>query len=139
MNRKGTLLIALAIIAIALSLCWLTPPHAFAGQKINVLLSNGTIQDNWRRQVPTFEAKTGIQVIVDQLPEDQEMPKVRTVLAAKSDEYDVIFYRGNLMPELTSAGGVEALDPYIAKSKIQDKEFDYEGFVPAILSAFNLD
>ena len=139
MNRKGTLMIALAIIAIALSLCWLTPPPAFAGQKINVLLSNGTIQDNWRRQVPTFEAKTGIQVIVDQLPEDQQMPKVRTVLAAKSDEYDVIFYRGNLMPELTSAGGVEALDPYIAKSKIQDKEFDYEGFVPAILSAFNLD
>jgi len=138
-NRKSVLPIVLTIIAVALGLCGAAATPTFAGQKINVLLSNGSVQDNWKRQVPNFEAKTGIQVTVDQLPEDQEMPKVRTVLAAKSDEYDVIFYRGNLMPELTSAGGVEALDPYIAKSKVQDKEFDYEGFVPAILSAFNLD
>lgn len=112
----------------------------YAGQKISVLHLTGANWDvNFKTELPNFEKKTGIQANVDFLPESAQMPKVRTVLAAKSDEYDVFFFRGNFMPELTKANSVEPLDVYIAKAKAEDKEFQHEDLIPSILSAFNFD
>jgi ABC-type glycerol-3-phosphate transport system substrate-binding protein len=113
---------------------------SLAGQKIAVLHLTGKHWDTiFNAQLPNFEQETGIKATVDYLDEKAEMPKVRVVLGAKSDEYDVIFFRGNFMPELIRTGGVEALDSYIAKAKASDSQFNYDDLIPAIVNAFIYD
>jgi multiple sugar transport system substrate-binding protein len=117
-----------------------TAGTSLAGQTISVLHLTGKHWDViFNSQVPNFEKQTGIKAMVDYLDEKAEMPKVRVVLGAKSDEYDVIFFRGNFMPELIRTGGVEPLDSYIAKAKAADKAFNYDDLIPAIAEAFNYE
>ncbi|HWU36069.1 MAG TPA: sugar ABC transporter substrate-binding protein [Candidatus Acidoferrum sp.] len=109
----------------------------YAGQKITVLHYKGGGHDTaFKAQLPDFEASTGIQAVVDYLPEEQLLPKVRTIVGAKSDEYDVIYYRPNLMPEVIKTGAVEPIDAYVAKSRAADKEFDYEDFIGPLIKSF---
>lgn len=116
----------------------MTAPAQTGGQTLTILHIKGTDFDqNFRSLVPDFEKKTGIQTTMDHLPEEQEMPKITTIFGAKSDEYDVFWYRGNLMPNVIDSGAVEPLDDYIAKSKSADAAFAYDDFIPGLVSAFN--
>jgi multiple sugar transport system substrate-binding protein len=115
-------------------------PRQFAGQKINVLHFKGGGHDTvFKAQMPDFEASTGIQATVDYLPEEQLLPKVRTIVGAKSDEYDVIYYRPNLMPEVIKTGAVEPIDAYVARSKGDDPAFDYGDFMGPLIGSFVFD
>ena len=83
--------------------------------------------------IPEFEKANGITVIHDIVPEAQMLPKVRTVLTAKDDAYDVILYRGNLLPALVKSGALQPLDAYIAKDKA---EVAIEDFIAPSLNVF---
>ena len=86
--------------------------------------------------IQEFEKATGIKVNIDVMPEAQLLPKVRTVLGSKDDAYDVILYRGNLLPEMLKAGSLQPLDAYIAKDKAA---VAVEDFVAPSLSVFIYD
>jgi len=116
------------------------PAKPFAGQKITVLHFKGGGHDTvFKAQLPDFEASTGIQATVDYLPEEQLLPKVRTIVGAKSDEYDLIYYRPNLMPEVIKTGAIEPIDAYVTKSKADDPAFDYGDFMGPLIGSFVFD
>ncbi len=116
------------------------PARQFAGQKIAVLHFKGGGHDTvFKAQLPDFEASTGIQATVDYLPEEQLLPKVRTIVGARSDEYDVIYYRPNLMPEVIKTGAIEPIDAYVAKSKADDAAFDFGDFMGPLIGSFVFD
>jgi multiple sugar transport system substrate-binding protein/sorbitol/mannitol transport system substrate-binding protein len=83
--------------------------------------------------LPQFEEETGIKVVFEVLPQEEQDAKVELALASNSDQYDVILLDHMFTPKYAKANWIEDLTPYIDKNKETIKLDDFmKGYVDAL-------
>ena len=78
-----------------------------------------------KRSIPKFEELTGIKVGFEQIPEQQQRPKVAMEMATGHPSFDVVNVGMHVQKRLVErAGWMEDLRPYIADRNLTNPDFD---------------
>jgi multiple sugar transport system substrate-binding protein len=102
------------------------------GQKIEVNLAKSPRSDVLQAHRREFEDLTGIRVGDEQIPEQQQRPKVAMEMASGRPSFDVVMVAMHVQKRLIEkAGWMEDLRPYIANSGITNPDFDFADFSAA--------
>lgn len=108
----------------------------YKGQTIVVSLTKSPRADNLQARQKEFEALTGIKVVSEQLPEQQQRPKMVMELAAGNPSFDVTHFSLHVSKQVVGAGKwLVDLRPYLADPKLTSPEFDYADFSPGAITA----
>lgn len=108
----------------------------YAGQTVSILLVQQQSTEEWRDLfIPQFEEQTGIDVIVDILPEAGADTKMVLALSGNTGEYDVLMTGAKNWSQLVSSGWIEPLDPFLEGA---DASFR-DGFSESLLNTLRLD
>lgn len=122
---------ALALTPLAIALAAdgvVAQDKPFDGDKITVLAAAiPDIIDPLRDKVAEFTAATGIEVVIETVPESERLTKEQLVLSSKSPEYDVL-----LSASINAAGPVEA-GWYAPIGDKLGSNFDLSDFPPPLL------
>lgn len=85
-----------------------------------------------------FTAETGINVVMDQSPQDQLSQKILLDLSSGTGAYDIIGIHELWVASYAASGWLTPLDDYIAQAQAADPEgFDYDDFIST--DAFKYD
>ena len=96
------------------------------GQTITVSLTKMPLADNLQAHQKEFEALTGIRVISEQMPEQQQRPKMVMELASGSPSFDVMHYSLLIFKRVVGVGHwLEDLRPYLANPKLTAPDYDW--------------
>jgi multiple sugar transport system substrate-binding protein len=106
------------------------------GQKLIVSLTRNPRADNLQLHEKQFEELTGIQVVSEQMPEQQQRPKMVMELASGKPSFDVSHFSLHVSKRVIGAGGwLEDLRPYIANRSLTAPEYDWADMSPGALRA----
>jgi multiple sugar transport system substrate-binding protein len=96
------------------------------GQTITVSLTKMSLADNLQAHQKEFEALTGIRVLSEQMPEQQQRPKMVMELASGSPSFDVMHYSLLIFKRAAGLGHwLEDLRPYLANPKLTAPDYDW--------------
>ena len=99
------------------------------GQEIEVNFQLSPRGDLAKRAIPKFEELTGIKVGFEQIPEQQQRPKVAMEMASGHPSFDVVNVGMHVQKRLVErAGWMEDLRPYIADKNLTNPDFDIADF-----------
>ncbi len=99
------------------------------GQEIEVNFQLSPRGDLAKRSIPKFEELTGIKVGFEQIPEQQQRPKVAMEMATGHPSFDVVNVGMHVQKRLVErAGWMEDLRPYIADRSLTNPDFDMADF-----------
>ncbi len=102
------------------------------GQKIEVNLQKSPRADQLMAHQKEFEALTGITVGSEQIPEQQQRPKVAMEMATGHPSFDVVNVAMHVQKRLIErAGWMEDLRPYLANPSLTAADFDMADFSAA--------
>jgi multiple sugar transport system substrate-binding protein len=102
------------------------------GQKIEVNLQKSPRADQLQAHQKEFEALTGITVGSEQIPEQQQRPKVAMEMATGHPSFDVVNVAMHVQKRLIErANWMEDLRPYIANPSLTAADFDMADFSAA--------
>ncbi len=106
------------------------------GQQIIVSLTKSPRADNLQAHQKEFEALTGIKVLSEQLPEQQQRPKMVMELASGNPSFDVTHFSLHVSKRIVGTGKwLVDLRPYLANPKLTAPDFDYADFGPGAVAA----
>jgi multiple sugar transport system substrate-binding protein len=99
------------------------------GQSIEVNFQLSPRGDLAKRSIPKFEELTGIKVGFEQIPEQQQRPKVAMEMATGHPSFDVVNVGMHVQKRLVErAKWMEDLRPYIADPSLTNPDFDMADF-----------
>jgi multiple sugar transport system substrate-binding protein len=99
------------------------------GQEIEVNFQLSPRGDLAKRSLPKFEELTGIKVGFEQIPEQQQRPKVAMEMATGHPSFDVVNVGMHVQKRLVErAGWMEDLRPLIADKSLTNPDFDIGDF-----------
>jgi len=99
------------------------------GQGIEVNFQLSPRGDLAKRTIPKFEELTGIKVGFEQIPEQQQRPKVAMEMATGHPSFDVVNVGMHVQKRLVErAKWMEDLRPYIADKSLTNPDFDMADF-----------
>jgi multiple sugar transport system substrate-binding protein len=99
------------------------------GQSIEVNFQLSPRGDLAKRTIPKFEELTGIKVGFEQIPEQQQRPKVAMEMATGHPSFDVVNVGMHVQKRLVErANWMEDLRPYIADQSLTNPDFDMADF-----------
>ncbi len=99
------------------------------GQEIEVNFQLSPRGDLVKRSIPKFEEMTGIKVGFEQIPEQQQRPKVAMEMATGHPSFDVVNVGMHVQKRLVErANWMEDLRPYIADKSLTSPDFDMADF-----------
>jgi multiple sugar transport system substrate-binding protein len=99
------------------------------GQEIEVNFQLSPRGDLAKRSLPKFEELTGIKVGFEQIPEQQQRPKVAMEMATGHPSFDVVNVGMHVQKRLVErAGWMEDLRPFIADKSLTNPDFDIGDF-----------
>jgi multiple sugar transport system substrate-binding protein len=99
------------------------------GQEIEVNFQLSPRGDLAKRFIPKFEEMTGIKVGFEQIPEQQQRPKVAMEMATGHPSFDVVNVGMHVQKRLVErAGWMEDLRPFIADKSLTNPDFDIGDF-----------
>ncbi|HEY4171982.1 MAG TPA: sugar ABC transporter substrate-binding protein [Rhodopila sp.] len=99
------------------------------GQSIEVNFQLSPRGDLAKRNIPKFEELTGIKVGFEQIPEQQQRPKVAMEMATGHPSFDVVNVGMHVQKRLVErAKWMEDLRPYIADASQTNPDFDMGDF-----------
>ena len=99
------------------------------GQSIEVNFQLSPRGDLAKRTIPKFEELTGIKVGFEQIPEQQQRPKVAMEMATGHPSFDVVNVGMHVQKRLVErAKWMEDLRPYIADKGLTNPDFDMADF-----------
>jgi multiple sugar transport system substrate-binding protein len=102
------------------------------GQKIEVNLQKSPRSDQLQAHQKEFEALTGISVGSEQIPEQQQRPKVAMEMATGHPSFDVVNVAMHVQKRLIErANWMEDLRPYVANPSLTAADFDMADFSAA--------
>lgn len=108
----------------------------FKGQTITVSLTKSPRADNLQAHEKEFEALTGIKVLSEQMPEQQQRPKMVMELASGRPSFDVTHFSLHVSKRVVGVGGwLEDLRPYLANPKLTAPDYDFADFSKGALGA----
>lgn len=128
-NRRGVALLAAAITLSAYG------NSAVADTEVRILATGEAYGAAMKVAAEAYTAKTGVKIVIDQLPYGDAYNKQVLLSTAGSDEYDIMVLDCIWLPIFTKNGWVQSLEPLesAAKTKI-----DWAGFVPGIVDAYDM-
>lgn len=104
----------------------------FKGQNIEVNFQLSPRADLIKRHLPEFESLTGIKVGFEQIPEQQQRPKVAMEMATGHPSFDVVNVGMHVQKRLVErAGWMDDLRPYIADKGLSNPDLDMADFSEA--------
>lgn len=107
----------------------------FKGQSIEVNFQLSPRGDLIKRTIPQFEELTGIKVGFEQIPEQQQRPKVAMEMATGHPSFDVVNVGMHVQKRLVErAGWMEDLRPYIADKGLSNPDLDMGDFSQASMA-----
>jgi multiple sugar transport system substrate-binding protein len=99
------------------------------GQRLEVNYQLSPRGDLAKKNIPQFEALTGIKVGYEQIPEQQQRPKVAMEMATGHPSFDVVNVAMHVQKRLIErAKWMEDLRPYIADKSLTNPDFDMADF-----------
>lgn len=102
------------------------------GTKIEVNIQKSPRADVLQARTKEFEALTGIKVGFEQVPEQQQRPKVAMEMATGHPSFDVVNVAMHVQKLLVERGKwMEDLRPYLANPSLTAPDFDFADFGPA--------
>lgn len=107
--------------------------NPYAGQSITVFMIDAA---NWRALeawTPEFEAKSGIKVNFDILPEKAFLPKLTLSLSSRAGEYDVVSANNRSTPQLFAGGWVQPIGKFINDPKMTEASYNFADFIPGLV------
>jgi multiple sugar transport system substrate-binding protein len=106
------------------------------GQTIVVSLTKNPRADNLQAHQKEFEALTGIRVESEQMPEQQQRPKMVMELASGNPSFDVTHYSLHVSKRVVGVGHwLEDLRPYLANPTLTAPEYDWADMSAGALRA----
>lgn len=128
LGSTATLLAAPALVARAnaqSAFDW----QQFKGSKIEVNLAKSPLADVLQAHEKEFEALTGIKVGSEQIPEQQQRPKVAIEFASGRPSFDVVQVALHVQKRLIEKGRwLTDLRPMIADAHLTSPEYDFADF-----------
>src|SRR5277367_478540 len=101
----------------------------FKGQSIEVNFQLSPRGDVAKAHLKEFEELTGIKVGFEQIPEQQQRPKVAMEMATGHPSFDVVNVGMHVQKRLVErANWMEDLRPYIADKSLTNPDFDLADF-----------
>src|SRR4029077_1715301 len=98
----------------------------FSGKTITVSLTKNPRADNLQAHQKEFEALTGIRVESEQMPEQQQRPKMVMELASGNPSFDVTHYSLHVSKRVVGVGHwLEDLRPYLANQALTAPEYGW--------------
>jgi len=102
------------------------------GTKIEVNVQKSPRADVLQARSKEFEELTGIKVGFEQIPEQQQRPKVAMEMATGRPSFDVVNVAMHVQKLLVERGKwMEDLRPYLANPSLTAADFDFADFGPA--------
>lgn len=106
------------------------------GQTITVSLTKNPRADNLQAHEKEFEALTGIKVLSEQMPEQQQRPKMVMELASGNPSFDVTHFSLHVSKRVVGVGGwLVDLRSYIANPALTAPDYDWADMSPGALRA----
>ncbi|MBZ9812100.1 ABC transporter substrate-binding protein [Mesorhizobium sp. CA7] len=136
LNRRNLLMLGAAAAALALAAPASAEDKPFNGVQISVLLEGHPTTDAIQKMVPEFKDKTGIDVAIEVVPEQDITAKELLEFSSKSGRYDVVQNNIIYLPGFVKSGYIVPLDDFLAKHK---ENFDKTDFVPGYFNTNVLD
>ncbi len=110
--------------------------QSYRGQKLVVSLTKNPRSDNLQHHQREFEALTGIEVISEQMPEQQQRPKMVMELASGRPSFDVTHLSLHVSKRVVGAGKwLEDLRPYLANAALTAPDYDWDDMSAGALRA----
>ncbi len=108
----------------------------FKGQTIIVSLTKSPRADNLQAHEKEFEALTGIKVLSEQMPEQQQRPKMVMELASGRPSFDVTHFSLHVSKRVVGVGHwLEDMRPYLADPKLTSPDYDWADMSAGALRA----
>ncbi|MCW3475120.1 ABC transporter substrate-binding protein [Limobrevibacterium gyesilva] len=108
----------------------------FKGTKLEVNLAKSPRSDVLQAHQKEFEELTGIKVGSEQIPEQQQRPKVAIELSSGRPSFDVVNVALHVQKRLIEKGKWLAdIRPMLKDPKLTVADFDYGDFSPAVVKA----
>ena len=105
------------------------------GQSIEVNFQLSPRGDLAKRLIPKFEELTGIKVGFEQIPEQQQRPKVAMEMATGHPSFDVVNIGMHVQKRLVErANWMEDLRPYVADKSLTNPDLDMADFSAASMA-----
>ncbi|MBZ9767027.1 MULTISPECIES: sugar ABC transporter substrate-binding protein [unclassified Mesorhizobium] len=136
LNRRNLLMLGAAAAALSLAAPASAEDKPFNGVQISVLLEGHPTTDAIQKMVPEFKDKTGIDVAIEVVPEQDITAKELLEFSSKSGRYDVVQNNIIYLPGFVKSGYIVPLDDFLAKHK---ENFDKSDFVPGYFNTNVLD
>ena len=112
----------------------------FKGTKIEVNFGKSPRPDVLQAKQKEFEELTGIKVGFEQIPEQQQRPKIALELASGRPSFDVVNVSMHVQKKLVEKGGwLEDLRPLLADPKMTMPDFDLADFAAPAMRANTAD
>lgn len=132
----------LRIFSLMLMVCLLMTSVSFAsaeaGTTITLAVQTHTSLTALAEYFDEFTAETGINVVMDQSPQDQLSQKILLDLSTGTGAYDIIGIHEIWLGSYADSGWLTPLDDYIAAEQAADPEgFDYEDFASPEAFSYN--
>lgn len=106
------------------------------GQTIVVSLTKNPRADNLQAHQKEFEELTGIKVISEQIPEQQQRPKMVLELASGNPSFDVSHFSLHVSKRMIGMGKwMEDLRPYLNDPKLTAPDYDFADMSGAAMAA----
>jgi multiple sugar transport system substrate-binding protein len=113
----------------------------FKGQSLTISMTKSPRADVMQAHQKEFEALTGIKVESEQLPEQQQRPKMVLELSTGRPSFDVTHFSLHVNKRIVGQGKwLEDLRPYIANPALTPADWDFKDFsAPSIAAATQPD
>jgi len=106
------------------------------GQTIVVSLTKNPRADNLQKHQKEFEELTGIHVESEQMPEQQQRPKMVMELASARPSFDVTHFSLHVSKRVVGTGKwLEDMRPYLANTALTAPDYDWADMSPGALRA----
>lgn len=110
-------------------LCGLFSSGAFAGKTLSMMIQQLNEADYIQQLLPEFEKKTGLKIELEMVEYGVMHAKLLPQLLSKEGSYDVIPVDNYWTGEFCTAGWLEPLDEYLAKTP----EIDINAYIPSVM------
>jgi multiple sugar transport system substrate-binding protein len=106
------------------------------GQELIVSLTKSPRADNFQAHEKEFEALTGIRVHSEQMPEQQQRPKMVMELASGNPSFDVSHFSLHVNKRIMGTGKwLEDMRPYLADKTLTAADYDWADMSPGAMGA----
>jgi multiple sugar transport system substrate-binding protein len=127
--KRLVLILSIAVLAIGGVFGDAKP---YAGTQVVFSSLDTSILRKFDNLIPWLEAKSGIKLSIDYIPENAYMTKLQVVLAAGSGEYDAVYANNKMYPVLFPSGWILPMDDYLKNTSLTNADFDYADFIPGV-------